>query len=70
MEVSASIHNLSDSCAYLLSDQSSKLMAQLHIFVDGSVQESIEFLDRFRQRLSGRFGLRGSGSSGLGIGSS
>jgi hypothetical protein len=44
-------------------------VAQLHIFIDGSVQESIEFLDRFWQRLGDRFGLRGSGSSGLGIGS-
>jgi hypothetical protein len=45
----------------LFSDEPADLVAELNIVLDGGVQESIEFLNRFRKRLSFsfRFGLCG-----------
>lgn len=48
----------------LFSNKPTELVAKLNIFLDGGVQESIEFLNRFGKRLGWRLGLCGSCSGG------
>ena len=48
----------------LFSNEPTELVAKLNIFLDGGVQESIEFFNRFGKRLGGRLGLCGSCSGG------